>query len=111
MIRNSYGHKKWTFPGGGINKNEAPKKAAIREAFEEVGIALENVQYLGEYFNTRQYKRDIVHAFYSRVDSGDYKMDQVELEEIKWFSASEIPSHQSDSVKSIMGFWADLKNR
>lgn len=111
MIRNSYGHKKWTFPGGGMNSNETPKEAAVREAFEEVGIALENVRYLGEYFNTRQYKRDTVYAFYSEVRSEDYKMDPLELEEVRWFDASEIPLNQSDSVKSILSFWAKLKKR
>lgn len=38
MIRNSYGHKQWTFLGGGVNRNELLKKAAQREAKEEVDI-------------------------------------------------------------------------
>jgi 8-oxo-dGTP diphosphatase len=30
----------WVFPGGGVNKGESPKGAAVRETFEEVGINL-----------------------------------------------------------------------
>lgn len=30
----------WTFPGGIIDKGETPKEAALRETFEEVGIAI-----------------------------------------------------------------------
>ena len=31
----------WTFPGGVIDPNETPKEGAIRETFEEVGIAVD----------------------------------------------------------------------
>lgn len=37
LIRNSYGRKRWTFPGGKIENNEEPKDAAFREVKEEVG--------------------------------------------------------------------------
>lgn len=30
----------WTFPGGIIDKGETPKEAALRETFEEVGVAV-----------------------------------------------------------------------
>lgn len=30
----------WTFPGGGVDAEETPKQAAIRETLEEVGIDL-----------------------------------------------------------------------
>lgn len=31
----------WTFPGGIIDAHETPKEAAIRETYEEVGIAVD----------------------------------------------------------------------
>jgi len=30
----------WTFPGGIIDPNETPKEAAVREAYEEVGLKI-----------------------------------------------------------------------
>lgn len=36
----------WQFPQGGIDKDEAPKDAAIRELFEEVGI--QNAEFVYE---------------------------------------------------------------
>lgn len=37
-----------SFPGGGIDPGESPWEAALREAWEEVGLPPERVQYLGE---------------------------------------------------------------
>lgn len=35
-------------PGGKIEKNESPKKAAIREAVEELNLKPEDIEYIGE---------------------------------------------------------------
>lgn len=35
--------EQWCFPGGGIKKNETPKQACIREAFEETQLAIKIV--------------------------------------------------------------------
>ena len=47
--------KKYTleFPGGGINRNEKPKNGAIRELFEETGIAILNKK---NYWNCPQFQ-------------------------------------------------------
>lgn len=31
-------NRKWCFPGGGIKKGESPQQAAVREAYEELGV-------------------------------------------------------------------------
>lgn len=38
----------WHLPGGGIDPNEDPKAAAIREAWEEGGLSITNLKYLGQ---------------------------------------------------------------
>lgn len=102
MIRNTYGHKKWTFPGGGKNKNETPQNGAIREASEEVGINAKSPKYLGEYLSTRQNKRDTVYCFYTKVNSTEFKIDPSEIEEAQWFGISDIPQEQSPAVQGIL---------
>ena len=42
------GPHSWQMPQGGIDKNERPEHAAIREMYEETGITLEMVRPLGE---------------------------------------------------------------
>ncbi len=36
-VKNLLGQKVWTFPKGHIEKNETPRKAALREVWEETG--------------------------------------------------------------------------
>ena len=47
MLRHSYGPAVWAFPGGGIDKGEEPREAALREVREELGLALDAVEPLG----------------------------------------------------------------
>jgi len=39
LIRSSY-RRRWSLPGGGIGKDEMPRHAALRELYEELGLAL-----------------------------------------------------------------------
>ncbi|MBI5913057.1 NUDIX domain-containing protein [Candidatus Azambacteria bacterium] len=107
MIRNTYGRKHWTFPGGGVKKSEAPEKAAQREAHEEVGIALETLIPIGQYFNTRQYKRDTVYCFHGKTHNTYFKIDNDEVLEAAWFSIADIPAMRSRSVDAVLDLYAN----
>lgn len=46
----------YVFPGGGIEKGETPEQAAIREAFEELGVTVKIDRFIDDFFfNGRQY--------------------------------------------------------
>jgi ADP-ribose pyrophosphatase YjhB (NUDIX family) len=105
MIRNSYGHKHWTFPGGGKKKDETPEAGAKREALEEVGILLESLISLGAYFSRRQHKRDTVYCFYSKVDNDFFQIDNKEIEETNWFTLEEIPKSHSAAVEDVFALY------
>ena len=36
----------WTLPGGGVENDENPEEAAIREAFEEANLHIKIIRYL-----------------------------------------------------------------
>jgi 8-oxo-dGTP pyrophosphatase MutT (NUDIX family) len=108
MIRNSYGLKHWTFPGGSKKKNETPEAGTKREAQEEVGIPLENLVFLGTYFSRRQHKRDTVYCFYGKADSDFFQIDNKEVEDARWFSLEEMPKFHSVSVEEVLALYKKL---
>ena len=101
MIRNTYGHKRWTFPGGGIDHGETPEEAACREIKEEVGIIIEHPKFLGSFFHTPEYKRDTVWCYYKKVNSLDFKIDPFEIAEAKWFPIKNLPPHSPAANKTL----------
>ncbi len=109
MIRNSYGRKHWTFPGGSKKKNETPEAGAKRETREEVGILLENLVSLGAYFSRRQHKRDTVYCFYCKVDNDLFQIDNNEIEEAGWFTLKEIPEFHSAAVEDVIALYEKYK--
>ena len=109
LIRNSYGVDHWTFPGGGVKKRESPENAVKREVNEEVGVEI-NPVVLGQYFNTRHYTKDTVYCFYAKVDSFDFRIDESEVTEAKWFSEPEIPQFRSAAVEEVLNLYKSLTN-
>ncbi len=105
MIRNSYGHKQWTFPGGGVNGGELPERAAQREAHEEVGIENYKPTPLGEYFSSRQYKQDTVYCFFGKVQSDYFKIDNDEVSEAAWFIKTDMPELRSSAVNKVLNLY------
>lgn len=50
--------KKFMLPGGGAEKWETRRKAAIRELYEETGLKTKRIKYLFHYIGDKFYKRD-----------------------------------------------------
>ena len=49
--------RKFVLPGGGANKGESRKKAAIRELYEETGLKTKKITYLFRYVGSRFHTR------------------------------------------------------
>jgi len=76
MVRIGYAHKKWTFPGGGVKKDETFEEAVMRELNEECGIKTQEVVEIGEYTSESNFKKNTVKCFYLSVDSDFVKNRQ-----------------------------------
>lgn len=102
LIRNSYGKMQWTFPGGGVKRGESHENAARREILEEVGIRIQKINYLGEYKNTRQYKRDTVHCYSCEASNSGFLIDGNEVIEANWFPMDNLPNPQSPAIAEVI---------
>lgn len=91
LIRNTYGPRLWTIPGGGMQPGEQPEEAVRREVHEEVGITLGAVKFLGLFTGSDEYRRDTVYAFTASVRSQSHTIDPGEILEARWFSVNALP--------------------
>ena len=92
LVRNSYGYKRWTFVGGGIDKGESSEEAGIREVGEEVGLVLKNLKQIDSIISNQEGKRDNIEIFYSQVNSFELVVDEFEIEEAGWFKKEDFPN-------------------
>lgn len=111
FIKNAYGKKMWSFPGGGVKRGEDPADAAKREVQEEVNINLPAVSYIGEYTSTRQYKRDIVYCYHAMVNNENFKIYPMEVEDAKWLTLDEVPEYKSFAVDEILNLYKKWKKQ
>jgi ADP-ribose pyrophosphatase YjhB (NUDIX family) len=83
----------WTLPGGGVDKGETLRQAAIRELHEEAAVEpLEELAFHGMFSNDRLFPGDHVACFVLRkFKQGVFKPTH-EIRETRFFSLDELPS-------------------
>ncbi len=85
-------HMRWQVPGGGIEKNETPRQACVREAKEETGLTVEIISENPIQFN-QEYPDVCFHlnVFLARAISGtiNTELDE-ETNDAKWYEPENI---------------------
>lgn len=104
MIRNTYGHKFWTFPGGGVDKGETAEQAIRREIMEEVGVTVRDLRKIGAFFTTAEHKKDTVTVFTGESDGDQLKIDKGEILEARWFLPDKLPI-TSQYAQKVLVMW------
>lgn len=87
----------WQTVGGGMDPNEAPADAAVREAFEETGLLVAPTRIIGVYggpdFCLTYPNQDVVSyvgvAFAARVIGGGERPDRDEVDRLAWYRREE----------------------
>jgi ADP-ribose pyrophosphatase YjhB (NUDIX family) len=108
LVRNTYGRKQWTFAGGSIARGETAEDAIRREVREEVGLHLEQLQHLGAFDATIDYKRDHVSVFAGVSPDRRVTLDTVEILEARWFQPQHLPP-LAPSAARILAMWQRAK--
>lgn len=75
---------------GFLDMGESLEECAAREVMEETGIRVKNVQYLGS--QCWPFPSQLMAGFVADYDSGGIRVDEVELEDARWFSCSDLPA-------------------
>jgi ADP-ribose pyrophosphatase YjhB (NUDIX family) len=104
LVRNTYGSKRWTFPGGGMARGETAEEAVRREVLEEVGLHLQDLQNIGAFESTAEYRRDHVVVFTGASQDRQVTIDKAEILEARWFHPKDLPT-LSASAERILAMW------
>lgn len=80
----------WEFPGGKMEVGESAEQAAVREAAEETGIAVEVLGVLGELWTVNAGRQATLHLVHCRYVSGDPAPCDPAVLEVRWVSLSEL---------------------
>jgi ADP-ribose pyrophosphatase YjhB (NUDIX family) len=106
MLRHSYGPAVWAFPGGGIDKGEAPDHAAIREVQEELGIMLETVEPVAVLKEEVSGSPQTAHIF-TAISDAQPQPDQREVIAAAFFPANNLPGPIGRITASRLAVWCD----
>jgi 8-oxo-dGTP pyrophosphatase MutT (NUDIX family) len=80
----------WVLPGGGIENEEAPEAAVLREVFEETGLTVEIERKSGEYYPIN-WLTSHTHLFECRVVEGLMRLSN-ETCNVNFFPLSHLPN-------------------
>ena len=100
----------WLPPGGGIEPDESPKDAAVREMQEETGLLVEPIRMIGAYggpqYRVTYPNGDVVSyvmiVFECRIVSGEMAPDHEEILDVRYFSEAELDSVETTSWTRII---------
>jgi 8-oxo-dGTP pyrophosphatase MutT (NUDIX family) len=89
---------RWVIPGGGVEPNEEPADAAVREAWEETGLHVVPTRLLGVYggpecqvtYRNGDEVSYLTLVFEARVLAGVPRPDGVEILETRWVAPAEL---------------------
>jgi 8-oxo-dGTP pyrophosphatase MutT (NUDIX family) len=103
LVRHSY-RKRWGFPGGLLARGEGPPEAAVREAREEVGLAVALVGEPTVVVDPEPRRVDVI--FRARpadgADPASARPSSPEIVDARWFPQRELPELQHEAAGALV---------
>jgi 8-oxo-dGTP diphosphatase len=105
-----HGEGTWTMPGGKLYFQEGLKEAARREALEETGIKIKNLEVISVSNDTVYDNHFVTLGFLCTSFEGDPKiMEPDEITKWEWFDLNNLPSPIFPPSKKIIKNYLDKK--
>ncbi|MGW5273610.1 NUDIX hydrolase [Streptomyces sp. NPDC004044] len=82
----------WAFPGGGIEGDETPEQAAVREVAEEVELEVKPVRVLGDRVHPTT-GRHMTYVACELISGTAGIGDEEEIAEVAWVAHADIPTY------------------
>lgn len=79
----------WDFPGGGVDTQESPDQAVIRELLEETGIAIKGARLFTSQFVTEGKHGAVILGYTANISEAEVALGW-EHETFKWVPVSEL---------------------
>jgi ADP-ribose pyrophosphatase YjhB (NUDIX family) len=101
---------KWGLIGGITELGEALEQTTVREAKEETGLDIKNLNFLGTTSGEDCYMEFpngdkayfITVGYYTKDYSGNFKIDNIETKELKFFKLNELPENLPNSHRIML---------
>jgi ADP-ribose pyrophosphatase YjhB (NUDIX family) len=100
LVRHSY-RNAWGFPGGLLNRGEAPRDGAIREAREEVAIAITTIGEPAVVVAPEPRRVDVVFRC-TTTEPDAVRAVPPEVIEVGWFPREHLPELQHEAAGALV---------
>jgi len=81
---------------GFVEPGESAEEAVAREIGEEVGVAISSVRYFSS--QPWPFPNNLMLGYIAEWESGDIKIDEVEIEEARWFHCDDMPQQMPGNI-------------
>jgi 8-oxo-dGTP pyrophosphatase MutT (NUDIX family) len=98
LVRHTYSPG-WILPGGGVEKGETLRVAALRELIEEGGITAEDLDFHSMFSNERIFPGDYVACYVVRKFKQQAWRPDMEIAESKFFPLDNLPQDVTGGSK------------
>lgn len=102
LVHKAYGRRVYGLPGGGVEPDELPVYAAVREAREELGVEVRLEYQIGLYFLRGGGLPDqYASVYFATIISGDPRVvDPDEIQAVGWHDLNELPTLLNNDARA-----------